>query len=71
MVNVVRLTFRLYNPHRNRWIRKMRFVKVKNDFLSDNIQNLLHGISFVVKLLLTYRPANHCDRLSHARCAHG
>lgn len=43
MINVMRLALSFNDPHGNSWIRQMTFIKVKDCFLSDNIQNLLHG----------------------------
>lgn len=47
MVNVMRFTFGFNNPHRDRRIRQMTFIKMKDSFLSDNVQNLLHGNSLL------------------------
>ena len=53
MVNVVRLTFRLNSPHRDLRIRKVSLVKMKDNFLSFDIQNLLHDFSLVKYVYLS------------------
>ena len=48
MINIVRFALSFNNPHGNRWIHQMTFVKVKDCFLSDNIQYLFHYISLFI-----------------------
>ncbi len=60
MVNVMRFALGFNNPHRNRWIRKMAFIKMKDSFLSDNIQNLLHDSPLSYMLFTDRRAPNPC-----------
>lgn len=52
MVDIIRFALGFNNPHRDRRIRKVAFIKMKDCFLCDNVQNLRHGISFSVALYL-------------------
>lgn len=49
MINVMRFALSFNNPHRNCGVGQMALIKMKDCFLSDNIQNLLHD-SPLVKL---------------------
>lgn len=50
MVDIMRLALGFNNPHRDRGIRKMALIKVKDSFLSFDIQNLLHDSVLILSI---------------------